>query len=947
MALSNVGVVEGLRPGTLVKIAGASEEGDSSADGKFGQLVSYAEDAKTFKVCSVDGLEGHYKPENLKIPEGLKRPGLGGSAESFDIIVGPRLQEDILAEEIASCLFEKGFCVLKVCEKAENTEKAVEAMRALAEAGRLQRLPEEIEEGYLGTNNRGKVAWLDPDDKDSPQDELLKKSDNFMSTLAALIQPFCADTIGKTVDERSPALMNLSLTDEEEPEYPPADPDDRVLGSFLTAWRRSVLKIVHFFGPETAAVTLAPSEEGDSKSLPFKQETVDLNCEPNTILIFRSKTFDYSCTFEKESLSLTSSLLEQVTQLVVTEWDGDADWLRYGDGPGCDNQEGINVVNLASRLMACWDEPEMYRSGLFGGTDAGVEIPLTRWDVSFYWNPDTDSVMPWQTSTRHQSLVEGLELFDNKYFEIIATEARSMDPMQRHVLEVGAHNLFKMGITKKVSNRNPHHGGCSVGLDKDDWDRVPDKMYEGGQNVQAIISNRFSFIFNLRGPNYVADTACSSSLCATHLAKFTLMDRTIDKIEFHIAIGIHQCLNPLPFVGCSQSHMCSPIGRCLTFNATASGYMRGDGCSGMTLKYGYLPEERDAMWRGSACGQNGRSATLTAPNGLAQEEVINKTMREARITAPESCVWNCHGTGTSLGDPIEVGAVRKIMIKSDRASTLIVTSNKTHCGHLEGGAAMTSLLAAVYEVMTACAVPVNHFRQLNPHLEQSSFEAFFNDTMNSYRHTQGNTHVSSFGFGGTNGHVAFWGQACLATVANIETLFANRLKKMAAPEVRVNGSDPALWEWDGPDKDIKQGDSYTITLRSDDPLETPVKWVKEQDAAALDDGDDDYYVMTGPFSDWEGERMEEGAVPGMRSYTAEVPESGVLEFRFLKNGEEDEVIYPAIDKCSKKTASILGPAKEDKGREKNVWAVEGKPGSSIKVDLFICRGKRSLMWMAA
>mmetsp|Transcript_33145 Transcript_33145/g.98687 ORF Transcript_33145/g.98687 Transcript_33145/m.98687 type:complete len:945 (-) Transcript_33145:110-2944(-) len=942
MASSTLGVVEGLRPGTLVRIAGAPEEGETAAEGTLGQLVSYSGDAKTFKVCSVDGLEGHYKPENIKVPEDLKRPGLGGSPESFDVIVGPRLQEDLLAEEIASCLFEKGFCVLKVCEKRESAERAFEAMKALAEAGKLQRLPEEVEEGYLGVGNRGKIAWMDPDDRDSPQDELLKKSDNFMSTLAALIQPFCADTTGKAIDERAPGLISLSLTDEEESEYPPQDADDRVLGSFLGSWRRSVLKIVHFFGPETAAVTLTPSDEGDAKTLPFKPDTVDLNCEPSTVLIFRTGTFDYSCTFEKESLSLSSALLEQVSELVVTDWDGSADWLRYDDGPGNNSQEGVNVVNLSSRLMACWDEPEMYRAGLMGGTDAGVEIPLTRWDVSFYWNPDADSLMPWQSSTRHQSIVEGIELFDNKYFEVIASEARSMDPMQRHVLEVGAHNLFKMGITKKVSNRTPHHAGCSVGLDKDDWDRVPDKMYEGGQNVQAIISNRFSFIFNLRGPNFVADTACSASLCATHLAKFTLLDRTIDKIDFHIAIGIHQCLNPLPFVGCSQSHMCSPIGRCLTFNATASGYMRGDGCSGMTLKFGHLPEERDAIWRGSACGQNGRSATLTAPNGLAQEEVINKSMREARITAPESCVWNCHGTGTSLGDPIEVGAVRKIQIKSDRSTALMVTSNKTHCGHLEGGAAMTSLVAAVHEILLACAVPILHFRQLNPHLEQSSFEAFFNDNINSYRYKQGNTHVSSFGFGGTNGHVVFWGQAPLATTADMAALFAKRVKQMAPPEVRVNGSDPSLWEWDGPDKDIKHGEKYTITLRSDDPIETSVKWVKEQDGTSEED---DFYVITGPFCDWEGERMVEGAVPGMRTYTAEVPDSGMLEFRFLRNGEEDEVLYPPIDKCSKKTAPILGPPKEDKGLEKNVWCVHGTPGSNVKIDLFICRGKRSLMWM--
>nr|AQS99197.1 type I polyketide synthase [Gambierdiscus polynesiensis] len=946
MALSTLGSGEVLRPGTLVQTSGSAEEaGKEELVGQLGQILSYDHEADVFKVCTVDGGEGTFKASNLKLPDNLKRPGVGGAAESFDVLLGPRLQEDLLAEEIASCLFEKGFCVMRVCQRREDVEQAFLSVKELAHAGKLQRLPEEIEEGYLGNGNRGKIAWLDPDDKDT-QHGLLKKSDAFISTIAALIQPFCADTIGKTVDERSPGLLSLSLTDDEEADYPPQDATDAILGSFLGTWRRSLLRVVHFMGPGTGAVTLEVSEEGDGKSLPFKQETVDINALPNTILIFRKGVFNYSCHYEEESLSLSSEFLEQTGPLVVTEWDGDARWLRFGEGPPGPNEENINVVNLSSRLMACWDEPEMYRSGLYGGCDAGQLIPITRWDVNFYFNPDSDAVLPWQTSTKHMSVVEGIELFDNKYFEIIVSEARSMDPMQRHVLEVGAHNLFKMGITKKYSNRNPHHAGCSVGLDKDDWDRVPDKLYEGGQNVQAIISNRFSFIFNLRGPNFVADTACSASLCATHLAKFTLVDRVIDKVEFHVALGIHQCLSPLPFVGCSQTHMTSPIGRCLTFNASAGGYMRGDGCSGMTLKFGYLPDDRDAIWRASQCGQNGRSATLTAPNGLAQEDVIWKSIREAKITPPESCVWNCHGTGTSLGDPIEVGAVRKVQIKQERPTTLVVTSNKTHTGHLEGGAAMTSLIGAVTQVMMGCAIPVCHFRQLNPHLESSAFDAFFNDGMNSYHYTQGNVHVSSFGFGGTNGHVIFWGEAVLATVADVETLFARRLRKMAPPEVRVNGNDPSLWEWDGPDKDVKKGDKYTITLRSDEPLDTPVKWIKEEDGEAIEDGEDETYVITGPFCDWQGEMMEDGPITGMRSITLEVPDSGALEFRFLRNGEEDEVIYPSIDKCTKRSTPILGPKKEDKGLEKNVWSVEGTPGTSIKIDLFMCRAKRSLMWMA-
>merc|ERR1719414_1296199 len=204
----------------------------------------------------INGTEVHMPKENVKVPEEFKRPGLGGGANSFDLLVGPKVQEAAMAEEISSCLFEKGFCVLRVCQSTEEVSETFSCMREMAEAGKLQRFPEEVEEGYLGTNNRGKVAWIDPADKDSPKDALLDRNDAFISQIASLIQPHCGDIMGKQISERTPALMSLSLTDDEEPEYPPQDAEDAILGQFLSIWRRKLLQVVHFMGPEKADVVL-------------------------------------------------------------------------------------------------------------------------------------------------------------------------------------------------------------------------------------------------------------------------------------------------------------------------------------------------------------------------------------------------------------------------------------------------------------------------------------------------------------------------------------------------------------------------------------------------------------------------------------------------------------------------------------------------------------------
>jgi len=177
-----------------------------------------------------------------------------------------------------------------------------------------------------------------------------------------------------------------------------------------------------------------------------------------------------------------------------------------------------------------------------------------------------------------------------------------------------------------------------------------------------------------------------------------MQDRDYDKLDFFVCLGLHQCLSGQLWMGAHLGHMFSTVARCTTFNETADGYMRGDGCSGLTFKWETPPEDKDVKWRGSMVGQNGRSATLTAPNGVSQEDVIWRAIREAQIEPSDSVCWSCHGTGTILGDPIEMGSCKKVQSKTTRHNPLMVNTNKTNTGHLEGGAAMTSLVAAWLQV---------------------------------------------------------------------------------------------------------------------------------------------------------------------------------------------------------------------------------------------------------
>mmetsp|Transcript_51107 Transcript_51107/g.158202 ORF Transcript_51107/g.158202 Transcript_51107/m.158202 type:complete len:517 (+) Transcript_51107:3-1553(+) len=514
-----------------------------------------------------------------------------------------------------------------------------------------------------------------------------------------------------------------------------------------------------------------------------------------------------------------------------------------------------------------------------------------------------------------------------------------MDPLQRQVLEVGGTCLYMHGLTKKISNRTSHHAGCSVGLDKAEFPNLNvDPGTSTGNNALAIASNRFSFVFNLKGPNFICDTACSASLTATHLAKLALLERVWDPLEFHVALGTHACLSVGPWIGTSISHMVSPEGRCFSFSSSANGYLRGEGTSGMLLKYSSEDEAQDAaIYRASQCGQDGRSATLTAPNGPAQEQLIDRAIKEARMTAAESSCWECHGTGTSLGDPIEVGAIRKIQIKKPRTDVLMMSTSKSNIGHLEGGAGMAAMVKCVLQVLRCECQPTLHFNQLNPHLEHSVFDALFESEANRFSYQQGNCHVSSFGFGGSNGHVIFWGNS-MPDLGNVKEQIVRRLSAMSVPEVRPVGDNPDEWESDLPAADVRPGDVYKIYFSSDDPPDTAIRWMK-QPAAAEDD--ESFYAITGNFNGWEHDRMENGDLPGHQYVDVTVPPSGALEFRFLKDGDPEQVLGPEVPNCTKKLVPVVGP----RAGLTNSWIVHERPDSELRIELCVVNGNVAVLWV--
>ncbi|CAJ1432419.1 unnamed protein product [Effrenium voratum] len=274
------------------------------------------------------------------------------------------------------------------------------------------------------------------------------------------------------------------------------------------------------------------------------------------------------------------------------------------------------------------------------------------------------------------------------------------------------------GIQMSDLKRMPKHIGCFVGVSGSEWGMVPHPTDAAGcGSAEAVISNRVNFALNLKGASQTINTACSAGLVATHTGKLYLKYKDFDPLEGSICCGTQLAYSPYGFVGCCGGGMLSFLGRCFTYDKTADGYLRGEGVAGIFLELQEYSKEAFAAMPASQANQDGKSASITAPNGPSQEKCIKACFREAKYLPSEVDCFETHGTGTALGDPIEVGAFRRIYVQSPRVQPLLVTSSKTNLGHLEGCAGMAGFIKCALQVMRCECSPNIHLRERNPHLE--------------------------------------------------------------------------------------------------------------------------------------------------------------------------------------------------------------------------------------
>jgi len=424
--------------------------------------------------------------------------------------------------------------------------------------------------------------------------------------------------------------------------------------------------------------------------------------------------------------------------------------------------EPIAIVGMGCRLPGGVDSPEKLWTLLTQGIDAVSEVPPERWNAAALYDPDVMAAGKMATRWGGFLRRQDLEQFDAAFFGISPREADRMEPEQRLLLETAVEAFEDAGVTSDaVAGKSV---GVFVGVHNLSsnyfWQQACDlaaiDAYTSTGVAHSIIANRLSYFLDLRGPSLALDTACSSSLVAVHLACQSLRARESD---LALAGGVN-ILGPEATIAFSKLQMMASDGRCKTFDARADGFVRGEGCGVIVLKR-LSDAVRDgdrvlAVIRGSAVNQDGATNGLTAPNGLAQQAVIRDALNNAGLPPGAVSYVETHGTGTALGDPIEVEAISAVLGADGSRTPCLLGALKTNIGHLEAAAGIAGLIKAVLCLQHG-RVPRNlHFTELNPHIQLAGSRFELPVTERTWERPQGGKRVagvSSFGFGGTNAHV--------------------------------------------------------------------------------------------------------------------------------------------------------------------------------------------------
>ncbi|HND32210.1 MAG TPA: beta-ketoacyl synthase N-terminal-like domain-containing protein, partial [Myxococcota bacterium] len=414
--------------------------------------------------------------------------------------------------------------------------------------------------------------------------------------------------------------------------------------------------------------------------------------------------------------------------------------------------ETLCIVGIGCRFPGGVTDLSSFEELLFSGREVVEEVPPSRWDVDTWYDPTPGT--PGKINSRWGAWIHGIESFDADFFDFSPAEAPTVDPQERLLLETAWEALEQVGLRREELLDSST--GVFVGISGNDYQsrllRIPGAV-DGHSllgTAHSAIAARLSYWLGLRGPNLAIDTACSSSLVALHQACQAIRAGDCERA---LVGGVNVVLAPEGSVALSRLGVLSPTGRCNSFSAQADGYVRAEAAVVVVVEP--LAEARRrghpvlALLRSSAIHQDGRRSSFTAPNGQSQQHLLRMALDRAALRPEQVDAVECHGTGTILGDPVEVGALAAVF-GPGRNRPLWIGSVKSHLGHTEAAAGLAGVARALVALRRGCLPASRHALPLNPRIPWGEIPIRVATVPVEGMAIVG---VSSFGLTGTSAHV--------------------------------------------------------------------------------------------------------------------------------------------------------------------------------------------------
>jgi polyketide synthase PksN len=435
----------------------------------------------------------------------------------------------------------------------------------------------------------------------------------------------------------------------------------------------------------------------------------------------------------------------------------------------------IAIIGLAGRYPGAQNVEEFWQN-LKEGRDCITEIPPDRWDHSQYF--DTDKEKLGKTYSKWGGFIDGVDRFDPLFFNIAPREAEIIDPQERLFLQCVYETLEDAGYTRETLSSDQGLGwggnvGVYVGVMYEEYQLYGAQEQVKGRPITlagspASIANRISYFFNFHGPSLTLDTMCSSSLTAIHLACQNLQR---GGCELAIAGGVNLSLHPNKYLALGRGKFVSSKGRCESFGRGGDGYVPGEGVGAVLLKpLSKALADGDQIYgviKATALNHGGKTNGYTVPNPNAQAEVIGTALKEARISPRMISYIEAHGTGTSLGDPIEITGLTKAFRESTSDKQFCaIGSAKSNIGHCESAAGIAGVTKVLLQLKNKQLAPSLHSQTLNPHIDFGDTPFIVQQELAEWKRPVLDSDsegirkecpriagISAFGAGGANAHI--------------------------------------------------------------------------------------------------------------------------------------------------------------------------------------------------